>query len=259
MAGPLDNLPDRDSASLPEGRFCRYEFKYLLPRGLAAPIRAFVTSHLPHDRHSEIAPDHTYRISSLYLDSDDLRLCRESLSGQKNRIKLRIRCYDDELDNPVYLEIKRRLNTVILKDRCPISRDDLEAYTEAVPIGPESATAAQFRFYRAYLAARPQALVRYRREAFEGRGPSRVRITLDRDIQCLPTSDWQVKLGGPGWRRVIDRDFVLEIKFNGRYPAWLQTLVRTFQLKARSVSKYTLSLTDGLPAAGGLFATRRIN
>jgi hypothetical protein len=237
-------------------RFCRYEFKYRFPRGLAAPVRAFVAAHLPHDSHSAIADDHHYDIVSLYLDSADLRLCRESRDGKKNRFKLRIRGYDDDPASPVYLEIKRRLNVVIMKDRCEAPRYELCAFSAPGGAPASSPAAGQFRFYRSCLAATPQVLVRYRREAFEGDGPARVRVTLDQDLACRLTHDWEVRLGGGGWRRVLPAETVLEIKFNGRYPAWMQELVRRYHLQARSVSKYSLSLEAGLPAAADLLVRR---
>ena len=92
------------------------------------------------------------------------------------------------------------------------------------------------------------------REAFEGDSPARVRVTFDRDLACRITHDWDVPLGGCGWRPVLVGEVVLEIKFNGVYPAWLQDLVHTFQLQAQSVSKYTLSLQAGTAAAGGMLA-----
>ena len=60
-----------------------------------------------------------YPIVSLYLDSPDLQLCRESLTGVKNRFKLRIRSYTDEPEYPRFLEIKRRINQVIYEEPGP--------------------------------------------------------------------------------------------------------------------------------------------
>jgi len=260
----------------PRTRFARYEYKYRLPRGLAATVRACVAAHLPHDRYSGRATDHRYDIASLYLDSADLRLCRESLEGQKNRFKLRIRAYDDRPDTPVFLEIKRRLNTTILKDRAAVGRDVLgclartpsaamaggsagamaagsAAGSAAAPALPcDSPAARQFDLYRRVLAARPRALVRYRREAFESPGPARTRVTFDHDLTACTTAAWQVRVGGGGWRRVIADEVVMEIKFDARFPGWVQDLVHRFQLQPRSVSKYCLGLHAGALAGGYL-------
>ncbi len=238
----------------PRTSFSRYEYKYRLPRGLASTVRACVAAHLDRDRHSAAAPDGRYHISSLYLDSADLRLCRESLEGQKNRFKLRVRGYDDDPDSPLFVEIKRRLNTTILKDRSLLPRDQLTdlAGPRAVLTDPAG---RQFDLYRRMLAARPQALVRYRREAFENTGPSRVRVTFDHDLCSCITDRWHVTVQGGTWRRVLADQVVMEIKFDGRFPGWIQDLVHRFQLHAMSVSKYCLALHAGAPAAGFLRRT----
>jgi len=231
-------------------RFSRFEYKYRLPRGMAESVRACVAAHLPLDRYSESADDGYYDISSLYLDSADLRLCRESLAGQKNRFKLRIRAYDDEPANPVFLEVKRRLNSVIVKDRVPMPRDQLGRLADPTG-GCQEDGAQQFHLYRNLLAAQPQSLVRYQRLAYEGAGHNRVRVTFDRDLSCRLCSQWAVEVHGGLWRRVLADQVVLEIKFDGRFPSWVQELVRRFQLQAQSVSKYCLGLQTSTPAALG--------
>jgi len=230
--------------------FRRYEYKYRLPAGLAGLIRAIVSAHLPYDEYSLVRPDHHYDISSLYLDSADLRLCRESLSSQKNRFKLRIRGYDDNPDSPVFLEIKRRLNTVIMKDRCLIDRSDVGRWCRSRGMP----AADQFHLYRQSIGATPQALVRYEREAFESTDPGRLRVTFDRHLHTKITHKWNVQVGGTNWHPVYTGLVVLEIKFNGRYPSWLHSVIRRYQLQATSVSKYTMALHAGLPAANGMLA-----
>lgn len=146
------------------------------------------------------------------------------------------------------------MNTVIVKDRTRISRRELAALArgDSLPGGQE---ARQFQLYRGLLAAEPQALIRYRREAFEGTGgPNRLRITFDRDLSCRRCRTWQVDVEAGPWRRVLADEVVLEIKFDGCFPAWVHDLVRRFQLQARSVSKYCLGLHTSQPAAAGFLA-----
>ena len=66
-----------------------------------------------------------YPIVSLYIDSPELQLCRESLTGQKNRFKLRVRSYTDEPEYPQFFEIKRRINQVIMKSRARVTDADV--------------------------------------------------------------------------------------------------------------------------------------
>ncbi len=88
-------------------RFRRHECKYLISERLAARIRDYVHPYVAPDSHAAASPDLSYDITSLYLDSPDLRLLRETEEGLLNRIKLRIRSYDDHEDSPVFLEIKQ--------------------------------------------------------------------------------------------------------------------------------------------------------
>ena len=106
-------------------RFERFESKYLLTEAQAQAVRRFVRPYVESDSHASRRPDNGYPIASLYLDTPDLRLQRETLEGQRNRYKLRVRAYTDDASAPVFLEIKRRNNQVIQKQRCPARRADV--------------------------------------------------------------------------------------------------------------------------------------
>ena len=66
----------------------RHEMKYLISEATAAGITQYIKAYTCLDRHSEFKPNNAYMISSVYLDSPDMKLCRESLEGTKNRFKL---------------------------------------------------------------------------------------------------------------------------------------------------------------------------
>src|ERR1044071_2184641 len=100
----------------------RFELKYLIPLGLAKPIRDFISCYLELDDYSVGRRNNSYDIHSVYLDSNDLRTHRATVNGDRNRFKLRLRYYDDQSDSPVFLEIKRRVDNCILKQRSPIRR-----------------------------------------------------------------------------------------------------------------------------------------
>ena len=57
------------------------------------------------------------------MDSPDYFFFKQAFVGLKNRIKLRIRFYDDHWERPAFFEIKRRVSDVICKDRAMISRE----------------------------------------------------------------------------------------------------------------------------------------
>ncbi len=230
---------------------CRYEMKYVIDEITAAGIVRYIRPFLQPDRYSKLQRGGMYPIVSLYLDAPDLQLCRESLTGVKNRFKLRIRSYTDEPEYPRFLEIKRRVNQVILKSRARVADRDVPVLLQGRSLPPQGYTTDedtlnQFQLYVASIHAGPVVMIRYLRQAFEGTTENRVRVTFDRELCFKVTDEPCVRLGGSGWRchTFTTGHTILEIKFTDRYPAWLTRLVRDFELEVRPVSKYATSITQ---------------
>ncbi len=139
---------------------CRYEMKYLIDEIRAAGIVRYIRPFLQPDRYSKLQRGGMYPIVSLYLDAPDLQLCRESLTGVKNRFKLRIRSYTDEPEYPRFLEIKRRINQVIFKSRARVTDRDVPILLGGRSLPPQGYTTDetalnQFQFYVASIRAGP--------------------------------------------------------------------------------------------------------
>jgi len=229
---------------------CRYEMKYIISEEKAVAIARFMKPYLKMDRYSKLQPDGRYPIVSTYLDSPDFHLCRETMEGHKNRFKLRVRGYSDDPESPIFFEIKRRINTVILKSRARVRREHLLPLLQGRFLPPaqnyktDEESLRQFQLYMLSINAKPVTRIRYMREAYEGDGENRVRITFDRDICCNIDDTPVVKLGGIGWRNISTdlEGVVLEIKFTGRYPAWISQMVECFNLTKGPMSKYASSI-----------------
>ncbi len=231
---------------------CRFEMKYVIDEIKAAGIVRYIRPFLQMDRYSKLQRGGMYPIVSLYLDSPELRLCRESLTGIKNRFKLRIRSYTDEPEYPRFFEIKRRVNQVIVKSRARVMDANVPILLKGRSLPPQGYTTDmnalnQFQLYVASIHAGPMVLIRYLREAFESSSEKdAVRVTFDREICYKVTDEPQVRLSGSGWQHngLTTGYTILEIKFTGCYPGWLPRLVRDFELEVRPVSKYATSMTQ---------------
>jgi len=228
---------------------CRHEIKYIISESKAQALARFVHPYLQPDRYSKLQPSGSYPIVSLYLDSDNLQLARETMTGKANRYKLRIRGYTDEPEYPLFLEIKRRVNTVIIKSRSRIMHDNIENLLSGMSLPPQNYTIdeealKQFQFYMKNINARPMILIRYMRQAFESSLENRVRVTFDRELCYKVTQTPEVKFGGTGWQHhsYTMGNVILEIKFTARYPGWLNQMVKAFDLRQESVSKYATSI-----------------
>jgi hypothetical protein len=231
--------------------WCRYEIKYVISESKAAAIARFIEPYLKLDRHCRLQPNCAYPIVSLYLDSDNLQLCRESLEGHLNRFKLRVRSYSDNSDCPQFFEIKRRANTVIIKSRAKVMHHDVPVLLSGRYVHPlqdyktEVDTLKQFQLYMKSISAGPKVLIRYMRQAYESHTENRVRVTFDRQLKYKVSQEPQVLFGGRGWQYslvTLAGGVILEIKFTGRYPPWLGRMVQYFNLQQQPISKYTTSI-----------------
>ena len=230
----------------------RYEFKYLISLAKATAIDNYVAEYLPIDRYSKLYPDGYYDICSLYLDSPDMRLCRESMNGVLNRYKLRIRCYSNDPTTPRFFEIKRRANTVIIKSRARVNNDDVPKILAGRFVQPISRSPAeieklkQFMLYMQSIQAAPVVLVRYKRKAYEGIAENRVRVTFDKQLHFKIDNAPCIYFNGTNWQKnnICLEWVILEIKYTGRFPAWLNRMVEYFNIQQHSVSKYATSIKN---------------
>ena len=230
---------------------CRYELKYIVSESQAEAIEQFVRPYIEMDKYSKLQPEGFYPIVSLYLDTPDLQLAHETMDAKQNRFKLRIRSYSDDLQYPAFFEIKRRINRVIFKSRARVRHEDIPMLLQGRTLPPRDFHTDleglnQFQLYQFHLHAGPITLVRYARKAYEGGTQNRVRVTFDRDLCYKVTNKAEVTLGGPGWQHndLTRRAIILEIKYTGVYPIWLNRMVSTFNLDPKGVSKYTSSMVQ---------------
>jgi hypothetical protein len=225
--------------------------KYVISEAKAAAIAQFIEPFLQVDRYCRTQPRGEYPIVSLYLDSDNLLLCRESMRGLLKRFKLRVRSYSDDADSPRFFEIKRRSNVVIIKSRAAVSDNDVAALLDGHYVPPlqnrgtEVDALKQFQLYMKNVNAGPKVLIRYMRQAYESDSENRVRVTFDRQLTYKVSCDPVVSLSGSGWQHNIE-GVILEIKFTGRYPAWLGRMAQYFNLQQQSMSKYVTSVEKAL-------------
>jgi len=241
----------RPARAVDRSLFCRHEIKYRINEIKAAAVEEFIRPYLQLDRYSKLRRGRAYPIVSLYLDSENMLLCRQTLRGQKSRFKLRIRSYTDEPGYPRFFEIKRRMNTIIIKNRARVRDQDVATLLSGSSLPPQDYSTDeqmlnQFQFYMNSINAKPKVLIRYMRQAYEDNSHNRVRVTFDRELCYNVTSSPEVLFNGQGWQPhpISWGGVILEIKFTARYPAWLGRMVECLNLRQESFSKYATSITS---------------
>src|SRR5687767_7623378 len=96
-----------------------------------------------------------YPVHSLYLDSADWRIYRQTRNGNFSRFKLRARTYAFTPNAPVFLEVKSRNGEAMQKSRGEVDRIDAVRILEGgVPRNRGGGAIENFRThmdrYRAY-------------------------------------------------------------------------------------------------------------
>lgn len=231
----------------------RFECKYMIEPRMCEDIRTFIKPFMQPDPYALRHPNYTYPISSLYLDSPDLQLYNQVLAGEKNRFKLRVRTYSDKPEDPVFFEVKRRMNLILSKRRAVLDRAAArEMLTKDFPTLPTGMAEGlmpdldEFTSCRLLISAKPVLRVKYMREAYESRAKDPVRLTFDTKLSHAVTLDGELSHSAGEWVETPLKGVILEMKFTDRYPPWMSDMAQLFQLTRCSVPKYVMSVDQVL-------------
>lgn len=211
----------------------RYELKYLMDPGQTAFLRRKLSGHMKIDEFGLTS------IASLYYDTPDARLVRESLEKPVFKEKIRLRSYGLATEeSPVFLELKRKYGGVVYKRRAQSTIPEVEGFFTGEEItGGEAQIRKELAYFRDhYRTLAPACLIIYDRVAYyEPDGDLRLTIDMDpryrmEDLTLTDSMDG-ISLLPAGWS-------VLEIKVQGAMPLWLSEALNEGRIYKSSFSKY---------------------
>lgn len=224
----LDTRESRASAS---------ESKFVLDTALAAHVRQWAREHLHPDAYGAGPFGDEYRTSSLYFDTRTFDVFHRR--GSYGRGKYRIRRYAGA--NYVFLERKMRRPGLLVKRRTQMPVEVLARLADGeIRKGEPGHWFAERLRVR---ALEPACRLSYHRTArglmTEG---GLARLTLDDGIRVEPADRIALPEGGVDGTPVLDGRVILELKFRGALPPIFEALVRTFDLRVQTASKYRLGM-----------------
>ena len=214
-----------------------YELKFLLDEAAVAPIEDWARARLALDPHCEVELGGAYRITTLYLDTPALDVYHRTRSY--GRRKFRIRRYG--LMSSAFLERKTKSRDRVAKRRTEMPASELARL--AAPLNGQADEGWQGDWFHERIVNRgllPASRITYRRTAYVGEcaeGP--LRLTLDREIRGVLSSDWSLASGDDGLP-LLNGHVILELKFLRSLPLPFKELVRDFRLNPAAISKYRL-------------------
>jgi hypothetical protein len=234
----------------------RHEYKYLVPNYLIDDIRSAISPFLDVDAYAA-ETDGVYTVRSIYLDSADLTCYWEKEAGIKDRKKLRVRGYNRlEADEKIFLEIKRKTNNLISKNRALMRYADLEEFFGfGDPDGivrdtpRDRSDARKFCYHLRRQSMVPIETVIYEREPYVCRFDSSLRVTLDCNLRSVSFPSLDGLFDEEDVVPALPDHFILEVKFdaNRGFPRWITPFLARFDLKKQALSKYCICLdTHGI-------------
>ncbi len=235
----------------------RYERKYLIDASLVDDISASISAFCDLDPYHLNAQEGGYTIQSLYLDTPALDFYEDKKARRLSRAKPRVRFYGEQPGDRVWLEIKRKVNGVVIKTRSKLPTADWPGLLDA-PADSLSPAEAAFAAFVVGRGAIPVVHVRYQRLAFVSAIDDYARVTFDTALcsapaqgspeLVLPSSAFTPFDDPPGCT-VPTSPVILELKCEANTPLWMIDLVRRFGLMETAFSKYCVGLDATQPPA----------
>jgi hypothetical protein len=150
----------------------------------------------------------------------------------------------------VFWEIKKKYGDYLKKDRFRLPWEKTnrlltgQLNLQAIKVAPdETDTLGQFYYQLIQKNLKPTLLTSYFREAWVDPYFPQFRLTFDTDIQAMATGD----IFCPSRQTtVLPNQVLMEIKFTGPIPGYINQICKLFNLQRQSISKYCL----GLEASG---------
>lgn len=180
------------------------------------------------------------KVCSLYYDTPDSRIIRNSIEKPVYKEKLRMRSYGTaDKDSGVFLELKKKYMGVVYKRRIETTLRKAEEFVKnGTPTGENPQIEKEIQYFlNFYEDIAPAVAISCERLSFAGAEDPGLRITFDSNVSyrtdnlTLANSYYDNHLLDDGTR-------IMEIKIPGSMPLWLSGILDELMIFPTSYSKY---------------------
>ncbi|MBQ9120015.1 MAG: polyphosphate polymerase domain-containing protein [Lachnospiraceae bacterium] len=213
--------------------FKRVEKKYLLNREQYDALLQVMEAHMQIDEYG------LSKICNVYFDTENDELIRTSIEKPPYKEKLRLRSYGvPKPDGKVYLEIKKKYDSIVYKRRIALKLSEAEDYLlRGIRPQKDSQILREIDYFINFYHPIPKLYLAYDRTAYYGKEDADFRMTFDSGIRSR-REDLSLGSGDHGTQLRDDDYHLLEIKAVGAYPLWLAKALSELQIFPTSFSKY---------------------
>lgn len=228
--------------------FSRYEFKFPMTYGDVDLLVGEIEPYVVPDEH--VGEQGIYSISSIYLDNAARQCYYETLNNDYFRQKVRLRVYGlrNGSDSPAFLEIKGKIDGLVVKRRVKMTVGDAMAFIGECAEKGCGADASKYKNTNAQIMdelrqvivskeLRPVNVISYERLPFVCANDPDLRITFDYNIRTRG-EDVDLTHGTYGKRSCPEGVAILEVKTSKAIPYWLVRILGGFGYRNQTFSKY---------------------
>lgn len=220
--------------------FNRREIKYLISDEDKNALLNIISDYMDADLYNKDGKPYT--ICNIYLDTKADELIRKSLEKPAFKEKIRLRSYGQAaLTDKVYLESKKKYDSVVNKRRTTFTLQDAYKYFESGIITDSPIMNHQVMreidYIMNFYKLEPRVFIAYDRLAFFEKNNSDFRLTIDRNIQ---TRREDLRLDSPiyGDQLLPEGKWLMEAKAFRSFPLWFVHFLSERKIFSTSFSKY---------------------
>lgn len=213
--------------------FERTEKKYIITVKQRRELLKLIDEYIKADEYGEST------VCSLYFDTDDYRLIRNSIEKPVYKEKLRLRSYSTpKQGSNVFLELKKKYMGVVYKRRQTLEYLSAMNYINNGKLPNDSQIMKEIDWaMHFYNGLKPQMFIGYDRTAFYCKTDHDLRITFDKNVR-FRTDNLELSKGSYG-ERILSPDLcIMEIKALNTMPLWLTSALNNLKIFPGSFSKY---------------------
>ena len=179
-----------------------------------------------------------YKICSIYFDTNNYDLIRNSLEKPIYKEKDRIRSYGKvENEDKIFFEIKKKYKGITNKRRITLTYENLKNYLNKNKI-PDNSNIQIFNeldYLMNYYELKPKVFISYDRISFISKENKNLRITFDNNLNYRLN---ELNLDDEKGKIFNNDKYILEIKTLDSFPIWLVKALSELEIYPTSFSKY---------------------
>ncbi|NRT77811.1 polyphosphate polymerase domain-containing protein [Clostridium beijerinckii] len=222
--------------------FKRYEKKFIINKEQYNNLIPRLLQYMDVDEHCKSGKN--YSIYNIYYDTENSDVIRNSISKPYYKEKLRLRSYNvpSNLNDKVFLELKKKINGIVNKRRVVLTLKEAYNFLE-LGIKPTSndyinkQVINEIEYYLSKKYVKPTVYIGYTRKAFFSKEDRDFRLTFDSEI-LTRRDNLSLESGFFGNNILEDGNHLMEVKILGAMPLWFTNILSELQIYNTNFSKY---------------------